>query len=597
MCRIAGIINPSAANEAIAAMVVDMCNTLKNGGPDDEGFYTDELAHLTFGHRRLSIIDLTSSGHQPMQYMQGRYTITYNGELYNYLDLKKQLTILNCTFLTQTDTEVIIAAFATWGELAFNKLQGMFAFAIWDKQAQQLYLVRDATGIKPLYYAYSASNGLAFASEVKALQKIPYLNIPNPNWQIYFMAYGHLPEPITTLKNVQPLTKGNFLKYNAVSNSVTIHTYKQFYFIEKLQNRNEVIQKLYASLNNAVSSHLVSDAPIGVFLSGGLDSSIIALLANKHHKKINTSSIYFENEIYSEQKYQNQILETLNCAHTQHLLTENDFHQYLPNIIEAMDLPSCDGINSWFISRYAKLAGLKAVLSGIGGDELFGGYPSFNRINITNALQHLPANVLNFSKFTNNKHFKRLAYLSIPGAVGKYLFLRGQFVPNEIAQHLNANEKEVWNTLKNIPNVPNIEHLSAKNQVSWMETNLYMQNQLLRDADVMSMAHGIEIRMPFLDINFVAFAFQIASASKYVGGKGKQLLIDTFKNELPASIWNRAKMGFTFPFKEWLIHQQYSSANNGSKIKIAHQKLVNNSLHWSQFLTIYLMENKKFNDK
>jgi asparagine synthase (glutamine-hydrolysing) len=262
-----------------------------------------------------------------------------------------------------------------------------------------------------------------------------------------------------------------------------------------------------------------------------------------------------------------------------------------------MDLPSCDGINSWFISRYAKLAGLKAVLSGIGGDELFGGYPSFNRINITNALQHLPAGVLNFSKFANNKHFKRLAYLSIPGAVGKYLFLRGQFVPNEIAQHLNANEKEVWNTLKNIPSVPNIEHLSAKNQVSWMETNLYMQNQLLRDADVMSMAHGIEIRMPFLDINFVAFAFQIASASKYVGGKGKQLLIDTFKNELPASIWNRAKMGFTFPFKEWLIHQQYSSANNGSKIKIAHQKLVNNSLHWSQFLTIYLMENKKFNDK
>ena len=597
MCRVAGIINPFLANEAITTLVANMCNTLKNGGPDDEGFYTDEVAHLTLGHRRLSIIDLSSSGHQPMHYQQNRYTITYNGELYNYLDLKHQLTVLNCKFTTFTDTEVILAAFATWGELSFNKLQGMFAFAIWDKQTQQLYLVRDATGIKPLYFAHSASNGLAFASEVKALQKIDYLNVPNPNWQIYFMAYGHLPEPITILKNVQPLAKGNYLKYNAANKSATIHCYKQFFFIEKFQNRNEVIQKLYSVLYNSVKSHLIADAPIGVFLSGGLDSSIIALLANKQHKTINTSSLYFENELYSEQKYQHQIQAALNCTHTQHLLTENDFHQYLPKIIDAMDLPSCDGINSWFISKYAKSSGLKAVLSGIGGDELFGGYPSFNRISIANTLQYTPAILLKMAKYTNSKQFKRLAYLTIPGAVGKYLFLRGQFVPTEIAKHLNANESEVWDTLKNLPNVPNIEHLSAKNQVSWMETNLYMQNQLLRDADVMSMAHGIEIRVPFLDANLKEFAYQITSTTKYSGSKAKQLLIDTFKNELPSSIWNRPKMGFTFPFKEWLIHQQYGAADSVSKIKIAHQKLVNNSLHWSQFFTIYLMENRRFNDK
>ena len=597
MCRIAGIANPTLTNDAIAALVAVMCNTLKNGGPDDEGFYTNESAKLTLGHRRLSIIDLSSSGHQPMHYQQDRYTITYNGELYNYLDLKNQLISFNCKFTTNTDTEVILAAFATWGELSFNKLQGMFAFAIWDNQAKQLFLVRDASGIKPLYFAYSVNNGLAFASEVKALQKVPYLNIPNPNWQVYFMAYGHLPEPITILKDVQPLTKGNYLKYDACNNSFSIHCYKQFYFIEKLQNKNEVIQKLYASLNNAVKSHLISDAPIGVFLSGGLDSSIIALLANKHHQKINTSSIYFENEQYSEQKYQNEIQATLNCTHAQHLLTETDFHQYLPNIIEAMDLPSCDGINSWFISKYAKQSGLKAVLSGIGGDELFGGYPSFDRINITKNLQSIPASVLKLSKLTDSKQLKRLAYLSIPGAIGKYLFLRGQFVPNEIAKQLNASEIEVWNILQNQPIVPNIEHLSAKNQVSWMETNLYMQNQLLRDADVMSMAHGIEIRVPFLDTNFMEMAFQISSIIKYAGTRGKQLLIDAFKNELPTSIWNRPKMGFTFPFKEWLIHQQYSQNTFGSNTKDAHQKLVNNKIHWSQFFTIYLMESNKFNGK
>ena len=597
MCRIAGIVNPTLPSEAITALVATMCNTLKNGGPDDEGFYINELSKLTLGHRRLSIIDLSISGHQPMQYQQGRYTITYNGELYNYLHLKQQLVALHCTFLTNTDTEVIIAAFATWGTAAFSTFKGMFAFAIWDNQTQQLYLVRDASGIKPLYFSHSLNNGLAFASEVKALQKIPYLNIPNPNWQVYFMAYGHLPEPITILKDVHPLAKGHYLQYHANGNSFSTHAFKQFYCIEKLKNRDEVIQSLHSNLNNAVKSHLISDAPIGVFLSGGLDSSIIALLANKHHQQINTSSIYFENEKYSEQKYQNEMLSTLSCKHTQHLLTENDFHQFLPNIIDAMDLPSCDGINSWFISKYAKLSGLKAVLSGIGGDELFGGYPSFERINITKALQYAPDNILKIAALTNSKQLKRLSYLTLPGAIGKYLFLRGQFVPTEIAQHLNISEAEVWSLLQNQPSVPKIDHFTAKNQVSWMETNLYMQNQLLRDADVMSMAHGIEIRVPFLDVNFVEFAFQISSLVKYAGTRGKQLLIDAFKNELPQSIWDRPKMGFTFPFKEWLIHPQYSTNGSGVKTAMAHQNLKNNNLHWSQFFTIYLMENKKFNDK
>ncbi len=589
MCRIAGIVNKSLSVAERQHMVKDMCAVLKHGGPDDEGIYTDEAEHITIGHRRLSIIDVSNGGHQPMSYANGRYIISYNGELYNYAEIKKQLQQAGFQFTTKSDTEVLLASYAAWGATAFEKFNGMFALAILDRETGTVILARGPSGIKPLYYAIT-KEGLAFASEVRAFKKIPYLLEENKQWPVYFMAYGHLPETVTTLQQVMPLEKGCYLTYSISNAAVKITSFYRYSYFEKINDRSVAIELVKEQLEKAVERHLISDAPIGVFLSGGLDSSIITLLADKKQPQLNAVSIYLENNQFSEKKDQDILIQQLSCAHHQFLLKEEDFHTHLPTIIKAMDLPCCDGINSWFISKYAKESGLKAVLSGIGGDELYGGYPSFKRIGKALLLQQLPDKVLKGGKLLHSRLLKRLAYLSIAGPVGRYLFLRGQFIPVEIARHLGIDEAEVWSILNSQPIVPNIDYLTPPNQASWLETNLYMQNQLLRDTDVMSMAHGIEMRVPFLDKEFVQLSLQLCSEVKYSGKLGKQLLIDAYKESLPEIIWNRPKMGFAFPFKEWFSNPMYKVSQTGKDFSDIHARLQCNELHWSQFFTLLMLE-------
>lgn len=569
-----------------------MCNILKHGGPDDEGVFSSEKHHLVLGHRRLSLIDLSQCGHQPMSYAGDKFEISFNGEIYNYRELKAELKKSGYTFKTESDTEVILAAFAAWGAASFNRLNGMFAFALWDNQNKKLYLVRDSAGIKPLYYSITA-HGLAFASEIKGFKPIPYLQEENNLWQVYLMAYGHLPEPITVLKHVQPLTKGSFLCYDVQNGIGKVASFRKNHSTDTIDNRAEAISLIKDSLYQSVKRHLIADAPIGVFLSGGLDSGIIALLANLDKQtKLNTLSLFFEDHEFSEKKYQDILLENLLCARNQYLLKEEEFHENLPGIIQAMDQPSCDGFNTWFISKYAKENGLKAALSGIGGDELYGGYPSFNRIKKVNLLETLPGELLRSGKFSGLKKLRRLGYLSLGGATGKYLFLRGQFIPFEIARHLNIAEEQVWKLLKEQPLCEDITKLGARNQAGWFETHLYMQNQLLRDADVMSMAHGIEIRTPFLDKEFIELSHQINSKIKYAGQRPKQLLIDSFKDILPEPIWKRPKMGFGFPFKKWLANNEYAKniITPGNK---DYKRFIDGSMHWSQFLALLLLKKYK----
>ena len=590
MCRIAGLINLSIPVTALEELVVEMCRVQKHGGPDNEGIYVNAKYNLVLGHRRLSIIDLSESGNQPMHYDNGRYVISYNGELYNYPELKEQLKKLGCCFNTASDTEVILAAFAKWGIAAFQKFNGMFAFALWDNVTGNIYLVRDGAGIKPLYFAHT-KEGLAFASEVRAFKHIPYLKTEHPNWNVYLMAYGHLPEPITTLKNVQPLKKGYYLQYNILSGSIVQEQFIHFSYIERINDREQAITLIKDSLTTAVKRQLISDAPIGVFLSGGLDSSIIAHIANQHHPDLNTISLIFEDNNYSEKKYQDLVQKDFKSVQHQHLLKEETFHKDFSAIIKAMDMPSCDGINTWFISKYAKEHGLKAVLSGLGADELYGGYPSFYRMKSTLLAQKIPDVLLRTGKLSSLKKIRRLCYLSIDGPIGMYLFLRGQFIPREIAEYLNADEDEVWRILEEQPHLPSIKHLTAKNQAAWLETNLYMQNQLLRDADVMSMAHGVEIRVPFLDKDFLKLSLNISSNTKYNGEFKKQLLIDSFKDVLPEQVWNRSKMGFTLPFKQWLLNEQYAGNRPALPNTSYHDKFVGGKIHWSHFFTVFLMQN------
>jgi asparagine synthase (glutamine-hydrolysing) len=567
-------------------MVGEMCRILKHGGPDGEGAYADEENHLVLGHRRLSLIDLSNCGHQPMSYAEGRYEITFNGEIYNYKELKSELQRAGACFKTNSDTEVILAAFATWGTAAFNRLNGMFAFALWDKENKKLYLVRDSSGIKPLYYAIT-KEGLAFASEIRGFKPIPYLQQQNDLWPLYLMAYGFLPEPVTTLKQVKPVPKGSYICYDVKTNSCKTSFYKTYQYSEEFSNREEIIEKIKDTLSNAVKRNLVADAPLGVFLSGGIDSGIIALLAKSCGTGLNTLSIYFDNEQFSEKKYQDILLDKMRVQHNQFLLSEAEFHKNLPDVFDSMDQPGSDGINTWFISKYARQNGLKAVLSGIGADELYGGYPSFKRIHKVLLLEKIPNRLLNAGKYTSLRKLRRAGYLSLGGTVGKYLFLRGQFIPNEIASHLNMEEAQVWNILQDVE-YPDINTLTPENQASWMETNIYMQNQLLRDADTMSMAHGVEIRVPFLDSEFIDLTLKIKSAVKYLGDRNKQLLIDAFTGILPEPVWNRTKMGFSFPFKEWFSRNELVRE---SVDEIYYESFIGGAIHWSQFLTLSLVKN------
>jgi len=562
---------------------------MKHGGPDDEGIFSDKEHHLVLGNRRLSLIDLSPGGHQPMQYAEGRLVITFNGEIYNYKELKEELVKAGQCFKTGSDTEVILAAFAAWGTASFDKLNGMFAFALWDIANTKLYLVRDPSGIKPLYYA-ATKEGLAFSSEIKGFQPIPWLQEEDKRWPVYLMAYGFLPEPVTTLQRVQPVPKGSYVCYNVVSGGYTSHEYKKYHFSEQIGDREDAICRIKETLQEAVRRNLVSDAPIGVFLSGGIDSGIIALLANNIlHTGLNTLSIHFQNDRFSEKRYQDILFRELHCTNSQFLLTEQEFHENLPAVFKAMDQPSSDGINTWFISKYARQNGLKAVLSGIGSDELYGGYPSFERVQRALFLEKLPDRLLRTGKFTGLKKLRRMGYLSLGGTVGKYLFLRGQFVPFEIAQQLNMEEEEVWKTLQATPHYEDISAISPYNQMSWIETNIYMQSQLLRDADFMSMAHGVELRVPYLDIEFMELSMQIKSSVKYAGARPKQLLIDSFRDILPETIWNRPKMGFSFPFKEWLSQSEFLKDIIHPEDR-NYARFISGNMHWSHFLTLVLLK-------
>ena len=570
-----------------------MCDIQKHGGPDDEGFFVSEQDSLVLGHRRLSLLDLSQAGHQPMQW-QGRYTISFNGEIYNFQELKNELQTRGHVFANHTDTEVILAAYAQWGLQSFAKLKGMFAFALWDNYTKELLLVRDASGIKPLYYSIH-DNVIIFASEIRAFQTSESSNQANPHWPVFMLAYGHLPEPVTTLKAVKPLPKGCVIKYHLPTATWNLQLFKHYSYSNNVLSYFEACTAIGATLHNAVKCHLIADAPIGVFLSGGIDSGIIASLASQEKREqLHSLSLYFKEPEFSEKPYQDILVNQLHCKSHQYLLQETEFEERLPQVLAAMDMPSCDGINTWFISKAAKEQGLKAVLSGIGADELFGGYPSFSRISIAEQIQKMPDLLLKTGRNSNKKKLNRLSYLAMEGIKGTYLFLRGHFTVQEIARQLNMDEKEVWDILNESPMLPDVSNLSTKNQASWMELNLFMQNQLLRDVDAMGMAHGIEIRVPFLDDDFMQLVLSIHPSIKYRGKIPKALLIDSFKNLLPKPIWDRPKMGFSFPFKSWMENSSYVKAHMmqaNESTRLNYKKFKENKLHWSQLLSLLIINN------
>ncbi|RZL61761.1 MAG: asparagine synthase (glutamine-hydrolyzing) [Pedobacter sp.] len=493
-------------------------------------------------------------------------------------------------FQNQTDTEVILAGYQAYGTDFFKELKGMFAFSLFDEKAGQTFLVRDELGIKPLYY-YAESSELYFASEVKAFKAFDPNWKENKEWPIYFLSFGFIPEPYTTLAGVYNLPKGHYLIWDHVKQQRTIQKFAADYPTTKKINETEAVSNTKTNLDKAVKRHLISDAPIGVFLSGGIDSSLLSLIANEQNAQtINTVSINFNEPEFSEQHYQEIIAEQIQSKHISYTVTAKDFEENIAQIFQDMDQPSNDGINSWFVNKVAKENGLKAVLSGIGADELFGGYPSFKRHSIIKALQKAPRFILRLAKYLPNDKLKRISFLAYKNPIGEYLFLRGFYTPNVVSQLLGVTEKQVEKLLSQYPIHKEIEKLSAEDRISWFETNLYMQNQLLKDTDYMSMAHGVEVRVPFLDQDVVSAAQELPTKSRF-SQQPKSLLIAAYRKLLPEAIWNRPKKGFTFPFQQWFKHYQPMLNETHYQGNIEALALLeqfkSGKLHWSKLFAVY----------
>jgi asparagine synthase (glutamine-hydrolysing) len=588
MCRIAGIIDLS--NPLSVPLIHAMCNSMRHGGPDDGGTYLDPDRPLALGVRRLAILDLSPAGHQPMCSANGELVLAFNGEIYNYKALRRELAALGHRFLSQTDTEVVLAAYKQWGTGCFNRFNGMFGLCIWNRTTRQLVLARDHAGMKPLYYFFDKHHHqLYFASEVRAFKTLRPNWPDDENWRIHLLAYGHMPEPHTTLQGVQSLPAGHLLVLQLPEFSATVSAWYQPEPRPLITHAAEAELKLYQTLQHAVRRHLVADAPLGVFLSGGTDSSILTILAAKLlPQPPQTVSLVFDEPGFSERRFQDLVAQQTGARHRACMVSAQMFQQHLPDVLAAMDQPSNDGINAYFISRFARAAGFKAVLSGLGADELFGGYHTFGWGKRTQRLQKLPSWALAMAWMAPNDRLKRIAFLKNKGVQAENLFYRGFFTPKHIATLLDASERHVLRVLfgKNEHTDPHTHQPDALH-ISHIEQRFYMRNQLLRDADAMSMWHGLEIRMPFLDREVVEYADSVAPRIRFAAAGKKQFLINAFRNELPEAIWQRKKMGFSMPFHLWVGNATVAGAAD-HRLFALEKQFKSGKLKWSRYWTYLL---------
>jgi asparagine synthase (glutamine-hydrolysing) len=565
MCGIAGILTKSEIKNNLEALMVRMQTALQHRGPDDQGIYISPNREVGFAHTRLSILDLSAAGHQPMSTPDGRYWITFNGEIYNFRQLRLDLEAKGEKFYSQTDTEVILKLYQQQGAECVNKLRGMFAFAIWDNQEQTCFIARDALGIKPLYYWQSGST-LIFASEIRAIlaSKLPSIAL-SPEGLYGYLVSGTVPEPHTLIAGIRALEAGNWLRWEA--GSLIQQQYWQINFGSETISLTEAKEKVRNALIDSTEHHFISDVPVGIFLSGGIDSSSIVALARQTQKgNLRTYSIGFEENKWNEGELAQKIAQEFDTEHTEYKVTASLGRDLLPQFLASIDQPSIDGFNTFCVSQIAHQDGTKVVLSGLGGDELFGGYKTFQQVpNMVRWGQQLqkiqPISTVigrGLASSGTSPRMKRLGDFleQKPTTAAAYRSFRGIFSQTEaikITQHyLKDASLPIWEGMifpdRNLPkNLPSLE-----DEVSLLELSCYMRNQLLRDSDVMSMAWGLELRVPLVDQALLEAIASIPSAMRLA--PGKQLLIQAMP-ELPSWLLNRPKRGFFFPFQEWIENE------------------------------------------
>lgn len=548
-------------------------------GPDDQGCFFDDTVAL--GHTRLSILDLSMQGHQPMTSQCGRYTIIYNGEIYNFSDIKQKLIKKGYVFTSNSDTEVILNGFIEEKEAIVKQLNGMFAFAVYDHQRKTVFLARDRSGIKPLYFSLT-NEGFVFSSEIKAI-KDEYSHI-NQDAVILYLLLGSVPEPMTIYQDIEAFPAGCFATYENKKLSIT--QYDTYTYEPKInKSREEIIKDVHNLMHTSIERELVSDAPIGTFLSGGIDSSVITAIASKYRSNIQTLSLVFDEKNLSEEFYQNLIVERYNTNHTKYLVNENVFLDGIHNFLDTMEQPTIDGLNTYFVSQAAVESGLKTVLSGVGADEIFYGYSSFKSAKPLQFLTKVPYVLIKL--FLNHHKYKKLELLQAESALAYYLPKRGLFSPSEISEILKIDISDVYRLITKLWQKYQFENIKKlEDQVSYFELSLYMKNQLLHDTDVFGMAHSLEIRVPFLDNDLVDYVLRINPELKFDKKINKPLLVEAVKELLPKEIYDRNKMGFSLPFEAW-FNANIELFDIPEFLK---KRYKNKQLHWSRFWAMVVLQ-------
>ncbi len=581
MCGIAGIlVYQDAPSLQVGETLAGMSNRLRVRGPDASGAWRSPSGNVHFAHRRLSIIDLSTRSDQPLHSADGRFSIVFNGEIYNYMELRTQLQQKGCVFSTTGDTEVLLQMYAQYGVAMLTQLRGMYAFAIWDEKEQQLFLARDPLGIKPLYYA-QANRCLHFASQAKALIDVPGVDLsPQPAGHVGFFVWGSVPEPWTLYRGILSCPSGAWI----LAGPGGIREMRQFAspaeesirFSEDQIPRSEAecSERLHAALEESVRMHEIADVPVGIFLSAGIDSGMMASLASERTGRLEALTLGFDllkGTPSDETPLATAVARHYGLPQKVEFIDRGVFHDERDRLLDTMDQPTIDGVNTYFVSRLAKQAGFKVALSGLGGDELLAGYPSFRNVPSTvhrlGVVSRIPALGRGFrvvaaplvSRLTSPKYASLLEYGGTWG--GAYLLRRGLFMPWELPRFLDPDlVREGWRDLASVqqmnrllqpfrqmPAVPREQ--ADLLRVSALETCYYMRTQLLRDADWAGMAHSIEIRVPLVDMTLLR---QLAPlrASRFTPRKPG--VANCLTKPLPPEVLSRPKTGFSVPVREWM---------------------------------------------
>ena len=581
MCGIAGI--ALGVNRVLPDMrqrLLAMQEAMAHRGPDDDGLYTSADDRLGLVNCRLAIRDRSPAGHMPMSNAEGTIWITYNGEIYNTDEPRSELERLGHTFVSESDTEVILRGYEAWGEQVVERLRGIFAFAILDLRSEngvsRLLLVRDRVGIKPLYYA-GTPDLFVFASELKGLLASGLVSRENsPAGLVGYLMLGAVPDPLTVYHNVYALESACMLNL-PLRDVALVPSQTRYWFMptdtDESANHDDAVEEVRKLLEESVRIRLVGDVPLGAFLSGGLDSSsVVALMRKATSGPLRTCSMIFAEHDYNEASYSRAVAKAVGAEHYERLITSQDVEKELDHIMWAMDQPTVDGVNTYFVSKVAREAGLTVALSGLGGDELFGGYPkTFRGVpRLLYALRLAQATPLGnrvaraaLEVLPNHRRWAKVqdALNRPPSIASAYLTHRGLFSPSEVRSLVTP---EVWEAAMKV--FEPVAYITKQSKfctkgnpsaifdwVSHAELSTYTCNQLLRDTDIMSMAHSLEVRVPLLDHRLVEAVLRLSPGIKSIGSGLKPFLTKVMEEILPPTVLERKrKQGFTFPFELWL---------------------------------------------